>query len=275
MSVGPRVRSDGTRWVVTYHSHWSHNNTASDPIYNFVSPNGTFTPAVNPATTPAVPALRTWPFRARPTCSCGEQFAGQRQQLHRGSAHGRRRAFLTGHFTIAEAPGRQLRPTVGWDGTDFVVVWEDQRNQEAFFDERTDIYGARVDPGRRGARPVRVRHPRGRRATPPWRCSAAPTASVISRGRGSRPRARRWTPTAWARPCWVWRPCRALATACRPRALAAVLRQNVPNPFNPSTTILFALAKGEAASLTIHDLRGRLVCRLVDGEMLAAVLNMM
>ncbi|MBL8880840.1 MAG: hypothetical protein JNG88_17135, partial [Phycisphaerales bacterium] len=38
----------------------------------------------------------------------------------------------------------QLRPVVDWDGTTFVVAWDDQRNQTYFFDERTDIYGARV-----------------------------------------------------------------------------------------------------------------------------------
>jgi hypothetical protein len=52
--------------------------------------------------------------------------------------------FPPGYFTIAEAPGRQLRPTAAWDGSTFVVAWDDQRNQQSFFDARTDVYAARV-----------------------------------------------------------------------------------------------------------------------------------
>ncbi len=48
--------------------------------------------------------------------------------------------------------------------------------------------------------------------------------------------------------------------------LAATLRldQPVPNPFNPSTTVSFALPADGPVSLAVYDLRGRLVRRLVD-----------
>jgi len=50
-----------------------------------------------------------------------------------------------------------------------------------------------------------------------------------------------------------------------PRALT--LDQNFPNPFNPSTTIRFAVpAPGAAVSLKIYDVAGRLVATLVDDE---------
>jgi len=48
------------------------------------------------------------------------------------------------HWQPAQAAGRQLRPTVSWDGSTFVVAWDDQRNQTAFFDARTDVYATRV-----------------------------------------------------------------------------------------------------------------------------------
>ena len=48
-----------------------------------------------------------------------------------------------------------------------------------------------------------------------------------------------------------------------PRGVA--LRQNVPNPFNPSTRISFALGKSETVSLRVYDVSGRLVTTLVDG----------
>ncbi len=44
------------------------------------------------------------------------------------------------------------------------------------------------------------------------------------------------------------------------------LEQNAPNPFNPSTTIRFALPEAGAASLSIYDVNGRHVRTLVDGD---------
>jgi flagellar hook assembly protein FlgD len=41
--------------------------------------------------------------------------------------------------------------------------------------------------------------------------------------------------------------------------LRAQLRPNVPNPFNPRTSISFSLTEDATVSLEIHDLAGRLV----------------
>lgn len=43
------------------------------------------------------------------------------------------------------------------------------------------------------------------------------------------------------------------------------LSQNFPNPFNPSTTIEYAMAQRGHASLTVHDVLGQSVAVLVDG----------
>ena len=47
--------------------------------------------------------------------------------------------------------------------------------------------------------------------------------------------------------------------------VAFALTQNVPNPFNPSTTISFTLPESGVASLKVFDLTGREVATLVDG----------
>jgi hypothetical protein len=59
---------------------------------------------------------------------------------------------------------------------------------------------------------------------------------------------------------------RAPASASRP-----LLHANVPNPFNPATQLRFSIPLGLAAapvSLSIHDLRGRQVARLLRGEVM-------
>ncbi len=45
------------------------------------------------------------------------------------------------------------------------------------------------------------------------------------------------------------------------------LHQNIPNPFNPRTTIAFELAAGGCVSLDIYDAAGRRVAELINGEL--------
>jgi hypothetical protein len=47
-------------------------------------------------------------------------------------------------ITISTANGNQTHPSVAFNGTNFLVAWEDYRNGSASY---TDIYGARVTPG--------------------------------------------------------------------------------------------------------------------------------
>lgn len=49
-----------------------------------------------------------------------------------------------------------------------------------------------------------------------------------------------------------------------PAAYSLVLDQNVPNPFNPSTTIRFSLPIASSVSLNVYDVAGRLVVNLVN-----------
>jgi len=49
------------------------------------------------------------------------------------------------------------------------------------------------------------------------------------------------------------------------------LEQNVPNPFNPSTTIRFSVPTAEQVTLSIYAPNGQLVRTLVDGTVQAGV----
>ena len=62
---------------------------------------------------------------------------------------------------------------------------------------------------------------------------------------------------------WAAKPLAALP-------LANSLSQNYPNPFNPETTIPYALSSDAIVSLTIYNIAGQVVRKLVDGEVLAA-----
>lgn len=141
----PRVRTDGAQWFIAAHSMWTHNSSQGDAILARVSATGVVTQAVNP--TPfsggsgdldiafsGSKYLLVW--RMNSLANANNYVAGRIMNTD-GS-------FEPGYFTIAEATGRQLRPAVTWDGNTFVVAWDDQRNQGAFFDDRTDVYAARV-----------------------------------------------------------------------------------------------------------------------------------
>jgi len=60
-------------------------------------------------------------------------------------------------------------------------------------------------------------------------------------------------------------PLPILTTETQPASLT--LSQNTPNPFNPSTTITFGVARSGLAKLAIYNTYGHLVRTLVDGEM--------
>jgi len=58
----------------------------------------------------------------------------------------------------------------------------------------------------------------------------------------------------------------AVAAPPTPAVPRALLAQNHPNPFNPSTTLSFTLAVASLARLTLHDAQGRLLRVLADGR---------
>ncbi|MFZ4430845.1 MAG: GC-type dockerin domain-anchored protein, partial [Phycisphaerales bacterium] len=141
----PRVRTDGLQWLVCTHSAWSATSSQGDATLARVPVSGPPTLAANP--TPVSGA--TGDLDA--ACSESEcllvwrsgTLSGPNTSIS-GRFMNRDGSFRGGVFTIAEAPGRQLRPVATFDGTHYLVAWEDQRGQTSFFDARTDVYGVRL-----------------------------------------------------------------------------------------------------------------------------------
>jgi len=55
------------------------------------------------------------------------------------------------------------------------------------------------------------------------------------------------------------------------RPLVFDLRQNAPNPFNPTTTIRFSIPEAGQTNLAIYSIDGRLIKTLVDGKLAAGI----
>lgn len=260
VSVGPRVKQDGTRWVVTYHTHWSHDATQSDAVYQFVTPAGAVTAGLNPSTysggagTPDVAFgggryLFVW--RSNSLANANNYVSGRIMNPD-GS-------FATPNFVISEAAGRQLRPVVEWDGSHFLVMWEDQRAQASFYDERTDIYGARVSPAgalldangfavhaspNGDAGPALIAGPDGHALVASARFLPGPGFDTYRIGL-----------------TYVGGPDALDA----PLAGPAVSLTSAPNPLRTGTTLAWVLPREERVHVAVHDLQGRVVRTLVPG----------
>ena len=65
----------------------------------------------------------------------------------------------------------------------------------------------------------------------------------------------------------MWSGLRVWTRWCRTRF---ALEQNVPNPFNPLTTIYFELPEAARVRLQVYDISGRLVRTLVNGDSMGA-----
>jgi hypothetical protein len=141
----PRVRSNGQEWLVMGHSQWTHNSSQGDAFLARVPSVGLPAAAYNPTDVGGGSGDADIAFSGdthllvyrRNSLSNANNYVEGRLMNPDGS-------FFGTPFTIAEAEGRQLRPTAVWDGTHFLVSWDDQRNQNSFFDDRTDVYAVRI-----------------------------------------------------------------------------------------------------------------------------------
>ncbi len=137
----PRVIAFAGRWLAVWQRNFSHDDPNSEVMAAFIEPDGT-TPgefrcdyggAPDVAASAGI-ALIVW--RAGTFASVLNNILG-RTLLSSG-------AFGSATFKISAGPKREFGPAVTWDGAEFVVAWEDRRNEVIYFDQRSEVYASRV-----------------------------------------------------------------------------------------------------------------------------------
>ena len=143
-AVYPRVTTFMGRWLVVFERRASHDENWGGSYYNFVSASGALqydkfdTPS---ACGGAEPEVAVSAEAALVVCREGapNHFLND---VYGGliSADGS----PTLDLLISGAVEQQRGPTVAFDGSKFIALWEDTRNAEEYFDVRTDLYAARI-----------------------------------------------------------------------------------------------------------------------------------
>ena len=147
----PHVVSWADRWLVVWQRNISHDNPAAGTTVAFVDADGT-TPGLIEAPVGWRPEVAVAGDRAL-LVAVTQTIASATTDLA-GAILLADGTFPDPAFTISSAADKQLMPTATWNGSEFIVAWEDKRSSVIYFDERTDIYAARIgldgavlDPG--------------------------------------------------------------------------------------------------------------------------------
>jgi hypothetical protein len=174
--------------------------------------------------------------------------------------------FPGGMFLISAADDKQLRPAVSWNGSEFILAWEDKRNAVIYFDERTDIYGSRVAASGEVLDPLGV--PISVMTAPEMRPAllsiGTSTLLAVSTLR---------TESDWGAyriGIRLQSPAAGIDESSEDIVQAAHLIGARPNPAISGTSIRFQPAASQPVTLRIFSADGRRVRTLIDGEVFNA-----
>jgi len=143
----PRVIAVAGRWLATWQRNFSHDDRNANLMAAFIDPNDGSTPGEfiygyyggePDAAAAGDRVLFVW--RTGSDSGTYSDIHGRLMDVGVDSA------VLGDPFIISDGSEKEVEPAVGWNGADFVVAWTDQRNAVVYFDERTEVYGARVTP---------------------------------------------------------------------------------------------------------------------------------
>lgn len=141
----PRVAELGSRWLVT----WTRNSSSSSSLARvasaWVDPSGTVLP--NQDLSPSKNGLRDGDLTVAGATGyvVWSHFVAGDLDLHGTRVDLNGAPLDPGGTPIFTAPGLQRGAAVGRTASGFVALCEDQRSGTFFLDDRTDLYGGRVD----------------------------------------------------------------------------------------------------------------------------------
>jgi hypothetical protein len=126
---------------VTWRQNVTHDNPHSDIYANFVDASGipgtSFGVTATPITIESDPYVVTGPGEALVVWVSGADLLGRRIQADGTMLD-------SGGFVVSTAAGFQDRPAVGWNGSDYTVLFRDFRNDDPNGPYVGDVYGARL-----------------------------------------------------------------------------------------------------------------------------------
>ncbi len=254
----PHVVSWGDRWLAIWQRNLSHDDTIGGTTAAIVNSDGT------------TPGLIDVPLGWRPDVAVSgdralfvavtNTIASATTDLE-GQIMAADGSFIGSSFLISAAPDKQLMPAVTWNGSEFVVAWEDKRNSVIYFDERTDVFGARVATDGTVLDPNGV--PLANESLPEVRPALVSVGgSTLLAVSAFRPEPGLGAFRLGVRPSGNT----ATAVADLPNAATSGIRLHGarPNPAHGSTAIRFESGRRTPVSVRIFDSAGRLVRTLAD-----------
>ena len=158
VSRPPAVVELGGRWLVAWHSNWSHDNSNADTGGVFMNSNGSLTASFGlhgPFSTAGGNGIFEIGLASNGTTA----LLVQSQELTSGVETDllARTVDVNGNVSamtnLTPWSGNQYRPRAAWDGNSFIVVYQDQRNRFApltldQLDATSDLFGMRINANR-------------------------------------------------------------------------------------------------------------------------------
>ncbi|MEK6776030.1 MAG: PKD domain-containing protein [bacterium] len=156
VATAPAVVALGSRWLVAWHQNATHDDSYCISRGAFVNAGGTATPEFQihgPFSTAGGNGI----FEVGLASSGDKALFVQSQELTSGVENDLLCRVIDAHGTVGPQinltpwPGNQYRPRVSWDGENFIIAYQDQKNRLAVntldqLDARSDLFAMRVSP---------------------------------------------------------------------------------------------------------------------------------
>ncbi|MBK8148583.1 MAG: VCBS repeat-containing protein [Acidobacteria bacterium] len=156
LRTAPAVVQIGGRWLAAWHRNATHDNSFCTTMGAFIEANGTLTPEFQihgPFSTAGGNGI----FEVGLASSGTKALLVQSQELTSGVETDLLARVVEASGTVGPQinltpwQGNQYRPRASWDGSSFIIAYQDQKNSLAEnsleqLDARSDLFGMRVSP---------------------------------------------------------------------------------------------------------------------------------